>query len=70
MLTTRELATNSLILSILTKYAEWDRYSEILQFVSIPPDGLKLLVGSLDDLKLKEIAEEIGSRNVKESLMF
>ena len=42
----KRVSTNSLILSILTKYAEWDRYSELLQFVSIPPDGLKLLVGS------------------------
>lgn len=65
----KRVSTNSLILSILTKYAEWDRYSEILQFVSIPPDGLKLLVGSVADLKLKEIAEEIGSRHVKETLM-
>jgi hypothetical protein len=44
---------NSLISSIITKYAEWDRYSELLQFVSIPPDMFKLLAGSLDDEKIK-----------------
>ena len=39
----KRVSTNSLVSSIITKYAEWDRYSELLQFVSLPPDMLKLL---------------------------
>ena len=43
----KRVSTNSLILSILAKYAEWDRYYELLQFVSIPPDGLNIPLRSV-----------------------
>ena len=42
---------------------------ESLGFVSIPPDGLRLIVGSLDDEKVKEIGQQIGSRHLEEFLM-
>jgi hypothetical protein len=37
----KRVSINSLISSIITKYAEWDRYVKSLRFVSIPPDGLR-----------------------------
>ena len=67
--TDKRVSINSLISSIITKYAEWDRYMESLGFVSIPPDGLRLIVGSLDDEKVKEIGQQIGSRHLEEFLM-
>ena len=65
----RRISINSLISSIITRYAEWDRYVESLRFVSIPPDGLRLLIGSLDDEKVKEIGKQIGSRHLQEFMM-
>lgn len=67
--TNKRVSINSLISSIITKYAEWDRYAESLRFVSIPPDGLRLIVGSLEDEKVKEIGQQIGSRHPQEFLM-
>lgn len=67
--TDKRVSINSLISSIITKYAEWDRYVEALRFVSIPPDGLRLIIGSLDDEKVREIGQQIGSRHLQEFLM-
>jgi hypothetical protein len=67
--TDKRVSINSLISSIITKYAEWDRYAESLRFVSIPPDGLRLIIGSLDDEKVREIGQYIGSRHLQEFLM-
>ncbi len=66
----KRVSTNSLISSIITKYAKWDRYSELLQFVSLPPDMLKLFVESLDDEKIIEIGQRLASRHVQEFIMF
>ena len=66
----KRVSTNSLISSIITKYAEWDRYSELLQFVSLPPDMLKLFVESLEDEKIIEIGRQLASRHVQEFIMF
>lgn len=40
--------TNALISSILTKYAEWDRYVESFGFISMPRNGFKLIIDALD----------------------
>jgi hypothetical protein len=65
----KRVSVNSLISYMITKYAEWDRYVESLSFVSIPPDGLRLIIGSLDDEKVKEIGQQIGSRHLQEFMM-
>jgi hypothetical protein len=65
----KRVSVNSLISSMITKYAEWDRYVESLRFVAIPPDGLRLIIGSLDDEKVKEIGQQIGSRHLQEYMM-
>jgi hypothetical protein len=62
--------TNALISSILTKYAEWDRYTESFGFISLPRSGLKLIMESLDDETIKQIAGQIGSSHGKELIMF
>jgi hypothetical protein len=65
----KRVSVNSLISYMITKYAEWDRYVESLHFVAIPPDGLRLIIGSLDDEKVKEIGQQIGSRHLQEFMM-
>jgi hypothetical protein len=65
----KRVSVNSLITSIIIKYSEWDRYVESLRFVSMPPDGLRLIIGSLDDEKIKEIGHQVGSRHFQEYMM-
>ena len=59
-----------MISSILTKYTEWDRYTEKIGFISLPHDALKMMVESIDEEKIKELAEELGSRHSQEYMMF
>jgi hypothetical protein len=59
-----------MISSILTKYAEWDRYTEKISFISLPQDALKMMIESIDEEKIKELAEELGSRHPHEYMMF
>src|SRR5215218_10840804 len=61
---------NALISSILTKYAEWDRYTESFGFISLPRSDLKIIMQSLDDETIKQIAEQIGSTQGKEVTIF
>jgi hypothetical protein len=61
---------NTLISSILTKYAEWDRYVESFGFISMPRDSFKLIIDALDDETIKQIAEEIGSKMNRQFMMF
>jgi hypothetical protein len=66
----KRTTVNSLISTALTKYAEWDRYAESFGFICLPRNGFKLIIDSLDDETIKQIAEEIGSRQPKELMMF
>ncbi|MDQ3968049.1 MAG: hypothetical protein M3275_06605 [Thermoproteota archaeon] len=66
----KRTTVNSLISTALTKYAEWDRYSESVGFINLPRNAFKLIIDSLDDEKIKRIAEETGARIAKELMMF
>ena len=66
----KRTTVNSLISTALTKYAEWDRYAESIGFISLPKNEFKLIIDSLDDEKIKRIADETGSRLSKELMMF
>jgi hypothetical protein len=68
--TDKGVSTNSLINSILTKYAEWDRYTEKVGFISLPRDGFKLIINSVNEEEIKKLAEEVGSWQPQELLMF
>lgn len=64
------LTVNALISSVLSKYAEWDRYADRFGFVTITRDGFRSFVEAIEDEKLVQIAEELGSRNPKEMTLF
>jgi hypothetical protein len=66
----KRTTVNSLISAALTKYAEWDRYSESVGFINLPRNEFNLIIDSLDDEKIKRIAEETGARIAKELMMF
>jgi hypothetical protein len=66
----KRTTVNSLISSIITRYAEWDRYADSFGFICLPRNGFKLILDALDDETVKKMAEEIGSRQPKELMMF
>jgi hypothetical protein len=51
---------NALTSSVLTKYAEWDRYSEKFGFVSLSRESVRSLLGEIDDEKLEGLGKELG----------
>ncbi len=64
------LSVNALVSTILTKYAQWDRYAEKFGLVTITRTGLRALVDSLDEETMVRLAEEMGSLNPREMTMF
>ncbi|MFQ6013272.1 MAG: hypothetical protein ACE5LS_06475 [Thermoplasmata archaeon] len=66
----RGLTVNALISSVLSKYAEWDRYADRFGFVTITRDGFRSFIEAIEDEKLIEIAEELGARNPREMTLF
>ena len=57
---------NALISSILTKYAEWDRYADRFGFVAVPRDGYRAIIDAVDEEKIIEIAEVFGPAKARE----
>jgi hypothetical protein len=64
------LSVNALVSSILTKYAEWDRYTEKFGFVTITRNGHRALVEGLNDEALERVSHEPGSQNPQEMALF
>jgi hypothetical protein len=66
----KRISINSLVTSLVTRYAEWDRYTEKIGFISLPHEVIKLIIESTDDEKIKQLAERFGSRHGEEYMMF
>jgi hypothetical protein len=66
----KRISVNSLVTSLITKYAEWDRYTEKIGFISLPREVIKLVFDSIDDEKISQVAEGFGSRHAEEYRMF
>jgi hypothetical protein len=64
----KRISTNSLLTSIITKYAEWDRYAE-KGLVSLTRADSRSILESIDDNKLSQIGKDLGKRAFKEFLM-
>lgn len=60
------VTVNGLITSILSKYSEWDRYVEQFGFVTLPRNGFRTLIDSLDEDRLVEIAAEFGPPSARD----
>ena len=45
----KRISTNSLLTSIIVKYAEWDRYGDKLGLVSLTRADTKSILGAIDD---------------------
>jgi len=66
----KRISINSLVNSLITRYAEWDRYTDKIGFISLPREVIKLLLDSIDDEKIRQLAERFGSRHAEEYMMF
>ena len=66
----RGLSVNALVSSILTRYAEWDRFADKFGFVTITRNGFRALVEGLDDEGRERVGRETGSQNPREMTLF
>jgi|SRR5262245_47529935 len=64
------ISVNALISTIMTKYAEWDRYIERFGGITIKPQAFKEILEEVDEDKLADIAKRSGSRFPKEFVLF
>jgi hypothetical protein len=64
------LSVNALISTLISKYAEWDRYAERFGYSTITHEGLKDLLESIDDESLAAHARRTGTRIPMEITLF
>ena len=67
---TKRITVNALISSIMTKYAEWDRYNERFGVISIKRDAFKSILGMIEDDKVIRVSKEIGNQIPKQFILF
>jgi hypothetical protein len=65
----KRISINSLLTSIIVKYAEWDRYAEKFGLVSLSRADSRLILEAIEDNKLSQIGNDLGKRAFKEFLM-
>lgn len=61
---------NALINKIMVKYAEWDRHIEKFNFITIASETFESILRQVDDKKLENIANDIGSKIPKSVTLF
>lgn len=66
----KRISVNALISSIMTKYAEWDRFRERYATISLSPRGLCAFLESVDDKKIEIISRELGATLTREFILF
>jgi hypothetical protein len=67
---TKRITVNALISSIMTKYAEWDRYNERFAVISIKRDAFRSILGMIEDDKIIRVSKEIGTQIPKQFILF
>lgn len=66
----RSISVNGLISAIMTKYVEWDRYSERFGYVSLTHESFRYILEATDEDKLISAAKEYGAKVPKEFMLF
>jgi hypothetical protein len=66
----KRISAGALISTILTKYSQWDRYTEKFDMITFRQETLKVILEATDDEALVRKAREIGAKIPKEFLMF
>ncbi|MDQ5870552.1 MAG: hypothetical protein M3530_12625, partial [Thermoproteota archaeon] len=55
---TKKIGVNTLVSTIFTKYAEWDRFAEKYGFMYLSREFFNLVLQTVDVEKLKHISED------------
>ena len=58
---TENRTVSALVVSILTKYAEWDRYTQKFGFVTVPRSTYKRMIEAMDEQTYRSATEEAPS---------
>ena len=66
----KRVSVNALLTTILTKYAEWDRYTERFGYLTISKDLFTSVLGAADNDRLTQAALDLGNRLPKEIILF
>ena len=66
----KEISVNTLISTILTRYVEWERYTEKFGFITMPRDVIRSFLDTVEDTKVSKVGQEVGGRLPKEFMMF
>jgi hypothetical protein len=64
------MSVNALMSMMITKYVEWDRYSDRFGFISMTHEGHKELLSQIDDEKLTAFAKQVGAKIPMEVTLF
>ena len=67
---TKRITVNALISSIMSKYAEWDRYNERFGVISIKRDAFRSILAMIEDDKIIRVSKEIGTQIPKQFILF
>ena len=63
-------SVGALVSTILTKYSQWDRYTEKFDMITFRQETLRAILEATDDETLIRKAREIGAKILREFLMF
>jgi hypothetical protein len=66
----KRITVGALISTILTKYSQWDRYTEKFDMITLRQEAIKAILETTEDEALIRKAREIGAKIPKEFLMF
>jgi len=66
----KNTSVNALAYSILTKYAEWDRFFEKLRFITMAEEVFRHILEVVEEEDLIKISSELGARLPKEIAVF
>jgi hypothetical protein len=58
----KKIGKNALVVSILSKYVEWDSVVEDFGYLSVPPEMIAKFIGSADKDTLSSIAKQVAKK--------
>jgi hypothetical protein len=61
---------NSVVNKIVAKFADFDRFAEKLEFVSLPRETLATIVQAMDEKTLETVARALGERVPRAMILF
>ncbi len=67
---TKRTSVNALVSAMMTRYMEWDRYTDRFGVISLSTDLFQAIIDASSENDLVRIGEELGARLPKEVMLF